>query len=75
MFASPSSVHNFRTVLGDGDRADRLLATKTIASIGPTTSSALRELGLEAAIEPEQSSVPALVAAICTHYESRRPRV
>ena len=74
VFASPSSVHNFRTVLGDGEKADRLLAAKTIAAIGPTTSSALRELGLQVTIEPEHSSVPALVTAICAHYESRRPR-
>lgn len=70
VFASPSSVHHFYTVVGAAGKAERLLADKTIASIGPTTSLALVEAGLRPAIEPAQSTVPALVAAICAHYES-----
>ncbi len=69
VFASPSSVHNFYTVVGD--RARALLSEKAIASIGPTTSQALTEVGLQPTIEPAHSSVPALVAAICAHYESK----
>ena len=70
VFASPSSVHNFYTVIGDRAGAGALLSGKAIASIGPTTSQALIEMGLHPTIEPAQSNVPALVAAICDYYEN-----
>jgi len=69
VFASPSSVHNFYTVVGKA-RADALLSQKAIASIGPTTSRALTEIGFDPTIEPSHSSVAALVDAICLYYES-----
>ena len=70
VFASPSSLHHFLTVVGDAGKAMSSLTNGTIASIGPTTSRALTEIGLQPAIEPAQSTVPALVTAICAHYES-----
>ena len=69
VFASPSSVHNFFTVVGKAE-ANALLSEKAIASIGPTTSRALTEIGLHPTIEPSHSSVAALVDAICSHYEN-----
>ncbi len=71
VFASPSSVHNFHTVVGDAAKAETFLSGKAIASIGPTTSQALTEIGLQTTIEPAHSSVPALVAAICAYYENK----
>ena len=71
VFASPSSVHNFYTVVGGTAKAEALLAEKGIASIGPTTSQALVDMGLHPTIEPSHSTVPALVAAICAYYEGK----
>jgi uroporphyrinogen III methyltransferase/synthase len=67
IFASPSSVSHFFAVLGE-ERARALLGKTAIACIGPTTARAVAELGLGALIQPAQSSVPALVEAICAYY-------
>ena len=73
VFASPSSVHNFHTVLGD-ERTRQILSTTTIACIGPTTARAISNLGFETQIQPQESSIQALVQCICTHY-SKEPHV
>ena len=72
VFASSSSVEHFSTLCGP--RAAReMLGRTAIASIGPSTSEAIRALDLEVHIQPEKSSIPALVEAICAHYgESAR---
>ncbi|MBI2503395.1 MAG: uroporphyrinogen-III synthase, partial [Candidatus Latescibacteria bacterium] len=67
VFASPSSVAHFCAVLGS-ERARQVLGKVVIACIGPTTARAVAELGLSAQIQPSESSVPALVEAICAHY-------
>jgi uroporphyrinogen-III synthase len=41
-------------------------ATAVLASIGPITSQAMRELGLEPTLEADEASIPALVAALTT---------
>jgi uroporphyrinogen III methyltransferase/synthase len=70
VFASPSSVAHFCAVLGDG-RARQVLARVAIACIGPTTARAVAELGLKVQIQPAESSVPALVEAICAYYQEQ----
>ena len=72
VFVSPSSVHNFCSVLG-AERSHATLANSTIACIGPTTTRAILDLGLEAHIQPGESSIPALVRSICTYYREQRP--
>jgi len=67
VFASPSSFENFVSELGH-DRSLALLAASHIACIGPTTARAVRNAGLEVHIQPEQSSISALITAICAHY-------
>ncbi len=67
VFASPSSIHNFYQILGP-DRSAAIFARTQIAAIGPTTAAAARELGFEVHIEPAESSIPALVQAICAYY-------
>ena len=57
-FTSASAVRAFADAVGDACR--RVGA----ASIGPATSAALREAGLEVRVEAEQSTIPALVKAI-----------
>ncbi|MCC7263575.1 MAG: uroporphyrinogen-III C-methyltransferase [Candidatus Latescibacteria bacterium] len=71
VFASPSSVSHFGAVLGE-ECARQVLGKATIACIGPTTAAAVAGLGLQAKIQPTDSSVPALVEAICAHYREQR---
>lgn len=68
-FTSSSTVRNFVTLLGGAHgrnaRAyiDRLQGVKS-ASIGPVTSSTLRELGLPVDIEAREYTIPGLIEAI-----------
>jgi len=66
-FTSSSTVKNFL----DGVGAERIRASRArIASIGPTTSQALRASGLEPTVEAEEHTIPALVEAIL-RFESQ----
>jgi uroporphyrinogen-III synthase len=60
-FTSSSTVRNFVTLLGA--RRAKLDGIR-LASIGPVTSSTLRELGLRVDIEAKEFSIPGLVAAV-----------
>ncbi len=71
VFASPSSVRNFLAVAGPEAGLEHLRRLD-IAAIGPTTARAVADLGLNVAVQPGQSSVPALVRALCEHYGGRR---
>jgi uroporphyrinogen III methyltransferase/synthase len=61
-FTSSSTVRNFAGLLGP-DYAARLKGVK-LASIGPITTGAIRELGLEPAVQAETFNVDGLVEAI-----------
>ena len=64
-FTSPSTVRNFMTIL---DREGIVLpAATTVASIGPVTSQAARDLGLQVGAQARESTVPGLVDAIAEH--------
>jgi uroporphyrinogen-III synthase len=68
-FASPSTVQQFVLWVGSEQLAvikDRFHA----ASIGPTTSAALREQGIDVAIEATPSTLADLTAAIIRYYQS-----
>jgi uroporphyrinogen III methyltransferase/synthase len=62
-FTSGSSVKNFIAAVGE-DAAKRAPA----ASIGPVTTAAAREAGLDVVVEASESTIPGLVAAIEAHY-------
>jgi uroporphyrinogen III methyltransferase/synthase len=62
-FTSPSTARNFRDLVG-ADRFDALRGRLRAASIGPVTTQALREMGIEPVCEADPSSVPGLVDAI-----------
>jgi uroporphyrinogen III methyltransferase/synthase len=64
-FTSSSTVRNFVELLGQDYL--RLLAGVKIASIGPITTSTLRELGLTPTVQAEQFTVSGLVQAMCIH--------
>lgn len=62
IFTSPSTVEHFLARLPEDAAAGVVRAT--IASIGPITSAALRARGLQAAIQPSEYTVPALLESI-----------
>lgn len=66
-FTSASTAANLHSILGP--RASHLANVK-LASIGPITSDAIRELGLKPATEAEQHDIPGLVDAIRRAVES-----
>ncbi len=64
IFSSPSTVHNLAELVGGVERLTALLDGVVIASIGPVTSAACRELGLQVSVEPEQATLDSLLAAL-----------
>jgi uroporphyrinogen-III synthase len=61
-FTSSSTARNFVALLGPPNAK---LDGIRLASIGPVTSSTLRELGLQVDIEAKEFTIPGLVEAIC----------
>lgn len=66
IFTNAAAAHNFMELTRAEDR-ERLLASARIASIGPSTTAALREAGLAVALEPEVHTVAGLVGALAAH--------
>lgn len=62
---SASAVRAFVNAAGETAR------DVAVASIGPVTSAAAREAGLEVAVEAATSTMPGLVAAIIQHGATR----
>ena len=62
-FTSPSTVKNFLRIM-EGVTRDRLLEGKVLASIGPVTSQAMRDLGLKVDVEAREYTVKGLVEAL-----------
>ena len=67
-FTSASTVRHFVEILGAEPAAD-LLRTTVVASIGPVTAEAARQLGIESAVVPSTYTVPALVDALVEHFQ------
>ena len=63
-FTSSSTVRNFAALLGSTAKRKNPLDGIRTASIGPVTSSTLRELGLPVDIEARQFTIPGLIEAI-----------
>lgn len=62
-FCSSSAVHHFMDLIERlGLRAQ--MSDVSLAAIGPITAEALREYGLYPRVEPQEATLPALVAAI-----------
>ena len=68
-FTSSSTVRNFMTLLGNS-RVHPSLDGILTASIGPVTSSTLRELGLGVGVEAKEFTIPGLVDAIVIRAKS-----
>lgn len=68
-FTSPSTARNLVALLGD---RRGLLANAGLASIGPVTSAALRELGFEPSVEARPYTSDGLVDALVAGRASKR---
>ena len=66
-FTSPSAIRNFAKIHGADQVAD-LLKNTVVATIGPVTADAARQLGIPVTIQPRTYTIPALVDAIAAHY-------
>ena len=66
-FTSSSTVRNFAEAVGD-----RLPEGARVVSIGPVTSEAAREAGLEVAVEAERHDIEGLVEALVADARGRR---
>ena len=72
-FTSSSTVRNFVELLGGAQKArTNSLAEIQMASIGPVTSSTLREHGLSVDIAAKEFTIPGLVAAIVKKFAKRK---
>jgi uroporphyrinogen-III synthase len=67
-FTSSSTVRNFVALLGSGKAS---IQGVSLASIGPVTSSTLRELGLRVDVEAEEFTIPGLVEAMLHSLSGR----
>jgi uroporphyrinogen-III synthase len=84
MFTSSSTVRNFVGLLGGSRSAERAVqavrgrsvrsSAIRLASIGPVTSSTLRELGLSADINAKEFTIPGLVEAT-VYMMARKPEI
>jgi len=63
-FTSSSTVKNFVELVGQETISSGLLDGVKLASIGPVTSSTLKDLGLRVDVEAEEYTIPGLVEAI-----------
>lgn len=71
-FTSASTATNLAALL---DAAHLNLPTSVVlASIGPITSAAMRDLNLEPTLEAAESTIPALVSAIAARFMHERSR-
>ena len=68
-FTSASTARNLSAILPAGSSPKALLQDVLIASIGPVTSAALKEIGLKAQIEAVESTVKGLAHAMAAHFQ------
>lgn len=74
-FTSPSTATHFSAALERAGMDPRAaLSHVAVASIGPVTTEALRRLGVEPDVEPEESTMPALAAAIGRYLSAGKGR-
>jgi len=67
-FSAPSTVRNLATLLGGATRLGELLEGVVVASIGPVTSRACRELGLPVTVEPQRATLADLADSLETYF-------
>jgi uroporphyrinogen III methyltransferase/synthase len=73
VFTSASTVWNFAAILGDNLR--RISPNTIFASIGPVTTAAAKEVGLDVQVEASDYTIPALLVALIAHLRGKLPPV
>ena len=63
-------------IKADGNlcQAADLLGGTVVASIGPVTAEAARQLGITTTVQPQRYTIPDLVDALVEHFRGRGPR-
>ena len=72
VFSSPSTVRNLAALVGGADQLQQLLAEVVVASIGPVTTKACRQVGLEVGIEPAEATLDDLLQAMERHFSEKQ---
>ncbi len=67
IFTSPSTFHNFVTILNLADPEDYFKG-RTVAAIGPTTESAIRAKGVTVQITPSKNTMSSLIDSVLNFY-------
>ena len=70
-FTSSSTARHFAALFAPGELA-RLMRSVRVACIGPVTRATAETLGLDTAIMPDEYTIPALAAAIASHYGNEK---
>lgn len=68
IFSSPSTVRNLAVLVGGGERLRELMSGLCVASIGPVSSKACQDLGLEVTVEAAEATLDRLIQALEQHY-------
>ena len=68
-FTSASTVRNFVQIVGE-EQASDLLRSTVVAAIGPVTAEAAEQLGIATTVMPAEYTIPALVEALVTHFNT-----
>ncbi len=68
LFASPSAVRNFLSLVAGQAAIQRHLQRAVIAAIGPTTAQACHDAGLPVHVQPTTYTMPALIQALTAFW-------
>lgn len=71
LFYSPSAVHHLADLLAPA-KLPALEAHVALTAIGPVTAAALRELGVQRIIAAADTTIPAVIAALETHFARKK---
>jgi uroporphyrinogen III methyltransferase/synthase len=71
LFTSSSTAENFCALFDGHGTATEWLPDVVVASIGPITSATCVRLGIRVDVEASPYTLPALLDALETHFESR----
>lgn len=71
VFTNSAAVRHFSGALGL-EASERLRANSAVASLGPVTTDAAREIGLSVAVEPSAPDLPHLIEAVCAWWADAR---
>lgn len=72
VFSSPSTVRNLAALVGGAAQLQQFLAGVVVASIGPVTTRACRQVGLEVGIEPAEATLDDLLLVVEAYFRQKQ---